>query len=215
MPTRIGDLAQNQRLTASMLSTQTRLRAAQAAAASGKAATRFDQIAGDAGQLVRLKDTRALKAAFVDQSERLTGRLQLMDQALGSIVDIADRARASLVQRLDGGIGDAVPIDAEVDGMLAELRARAQHPDRRPVSVRRQPHRHRTRRSAGRRRHHRRSVPLLSGRRGQADGAGRCGRRGRLRRHGRRCGLRGADRRAGPGEGGPRSPTTGPVCRRR
>lgn len=121
MPNRIGDLAQNQRLTASMLSTQARLRTAQTAAASGKAATRFDQVAGDAGQLVRLEDTRSLKAAFVDQSERLTGRLQLMDQALGSIVDIAAQARTSLVQRLDGGVGGAVPIDAEVDGMLAEL----------------------------------------------------------------------------------------------
>lgn len=121
MVTRIGDLGQNQRLTTTMLATQTRLRLAQAAAASGKAATRFDQIADQAGQLVRLKDARGLKASFLERSEGLTGRLQLMDQALGSIVDLVDRARASLVQRLDGSLGSAVPLDAEIDSMLAEI----------------------------------------------------------------------------------------------
>ena len=39
------------------------------------------------------------------------------------IVDIADRARTMLVQRLDGNLGDAVPLDAEVDVMLQEIEA--------------------------------------------------------------------------------------------
>ncbi|MFZ1428866.1 MAG: flagellin [Geminicoccaceae bacterium] len=121
MVTRIGDLAQNQRLTTTMLAAQTRLRLAQAAASSGKAATRFDQIADQAGQLVRLKDARDLKATFLERNEGLTGRLQLMDQALGNVVELADRARASLVQRLDGSLGSAVPLDAEIDAMLAEI----------------------------------------------------------------------------------------------
>lgn len=121
MVTRIGDLAQNQRLTTTMLAAQTRLRLAQAAASSGKAATRFDQIADQAGQLVRLKDSRDLKATFLERNEGLTGRLQLMDQALGNVVELADRARASLVQRLDGSLGTAVPLDAEIDSMLAEI----------------------------------------------------------------------------------------------
>ena len=45
MATRIGDLAQSQRLTAGLLATQARLREAQTAASSGKAASRYDQIA--------------------------------------------------------------------------------------------------------------------------------------------------------------------------
>ena len=121
MATRIGDLAQNQRMTASLLTTQARLRAAQTAASSGKAASRFADIAGTAGQLVRVKDTRALKATLAEQSERLNQRLQVMDGALGAVTDIADRARVMLVQRLDGGLGGDVPLDATVDTMLAEL----------------------------------------------------------------------------------------------
>ena len=123
MLTRVADLAQSQRLTATLAATQGRMRDAQMAVASGKAATRYDQIADAAGQLVRVKDTRQLKAAFVDQNERLTDRLRVMDAALGSLVDIADRARVALVQRLDGGVGDRVPLDAEVDAMLAEVEA--------------------------------------------------------------------------------------------
>ena len=44
-----------------------------------------------------------------------------MDGALGAVTDIADRARVTLVQRLDGGLGNDVPLDATVDTMLAEL----------------------------------------------------------------------------------------------
>ena len=123
MTARISDLAQNQRLQASLLATQGRLRAGQMAAASGKAATRYDQIADTAGALMRAKDARELKAVFIDQTERLTGRLQVADAALAGIVDIADRARTMLVQRLDGNLGDAVPLDAEVDTMLREIEA--------------------------------------------------------------------------------------------
>jgi hypothetical protein len=74
MAARIGDLAQSQRLQASLLATQGRLREAQMAAASGKAASRYDQIADTAGELMRAKDARELKAVFIEQTERLTGR---------------------------------------------------------------------------------------------------------------------------------------------
>jgi flagellar hook-associated protein 3 FlgL len=121
--TRIGDLAQNQRMTVSLLTIQARLRAAQVASSSGKVANRFAEIADAAGELVRVKDTRALKATLAEQSERLSQRLQVMDGALGSVTDIADRARVALVQRLDGGLGNDVPLDATVDTMLAELEA--------------------------------------------------------------------------------------------
>lgn len=130
MATRIGDLAQSQQQTASLLTLQARLRTAQAAAASGKAATRFAEIAGTAGRLVRLEDARGLKAAFLEQSERLGGRLQLMDQALGELVELAGQIRASLVQRLDGATGSAVPLSAEIDGALDEAeRALNAHSD--------------------------------------------------------------------------------------
>ncbi len=46
-----------------------------------------------------------------------------MDGALGSVADIAARARTALVQRLDGGLGSDVPLDELVDTMLAEVQS--------------------------------------------------------------------------------------------
>jgi flagellar hook-associated protein 3 FlgL len=106
-----------------MLSIQARLRDAQVAAGSGKSAMRYDQIPERAGELVRVKDARVLRSAYADQNERLVQQLQVMDGALGSIGEIADRTRAALVQRLDGGFGSDVPLDAMVETMLEELEA--------------------------------------------------------------------------------------------
>ena len=59
---------------------QSAMREAQAAAASGKAATRFDQIAERRRELVRAKDARRVsRPRFVGQTERLTSGCQLMD----------------------------------------------------------------------------------------------------------------------------------------
>jgi flagellar hook-associated protein 3 FlgL len=123
MPARIGDLAHSQLLTASLLATQGRMREAQLAVATGKAATRYDQIADAAGLLLRTEDSRQLKTAHVTQNERLTDPLQAMDTALGSLVDIAERARASLVQRQGGTGGADMPLATEVEAMLAEVAA--------------------------------------------------------------------------------------------
>jgi flagellar hook-associated protein 3 FlgL len=123
MAARIGDLAQSQRLTAGLSAIQSRLREAQVAVASGKAATRYDQIADRAGELVRVKDARALTVTLADQNERLGQRLQLIDGALGSVADVAARARTALLQRLDGGMGSDVPLDVLVDTMLAEIQS--------------------------------------------------------------------------------------------
>ena len=121
MAARIGDLAHSRRLTTDLGAIQARLREAEAAAGSGKAATRYDQIADRAGELLRVEDARAVKATLADQNDRLLQRLQLVDGALGSVVDIAARARTALIQRVDGGLGADVPLDTMIDGMAAEL----------------------------------------------------------------------------------------------
>ena len=121
MAARIGDLAHSRRLTTDLGAIQARLREAEAAASSGKAATRYDQIADRAGELLRVEDARAAKATLADQNDRLLQRLQLVDGALGSVVDIAARARTALIQRVDGGLGADVPLDTMIDGMAAEL----------------------------------------------------------------------------------------------
>jgi flagellar hook-associated protein 3 FlgL len=123
MATRIGDLAHHQQMTSGMTALQARLRQAQASVASGKAAARYDQIADRAGELVRVSDARVMKAAMADRNEQLVQRLQTMDAALGSVIDIAARARTALVQRLDGALGADVPLDVLLDSLLAEVSA--------------------------------------------------------------------------------------------
>lgn len=124
MPFRIADLAHGQRLTSTLAAIQARTREAQMAIASGKAARRFDQIADDAGLLLRARDARTLAGAFLDRNQTLARRLQAMDSALDGLVGIAQRARATLVRRLDSGTGRNMPLTAEIDGMLAEIAAR-------------------------------------------------------------------------------------------
>lgn len=121
MLTRIGDLGQATRLKDSMLATQSRMRQAELAVATGKAASGFDQIADRAGLLVRTKDVRQLTATFLEQNARAIDRMTAMDAAIGRLGDIVERARALLVQRLDSATGDSVPLDIEVEGMLAEV----------------------------------------------------------------------------------------------
>ncbi|MFO1048642.1 MAG: flagellin [Geminicoccaceae bacterium] len=121
MTLRIGDLAQSSRLTATMLGVQGRLREAQAAVSSGKAAASFDQIADRAAELLRVRDTRTVRSALAAQNDRLGQELQVADGAMAAVIDVADRARVALVQRLDGGLGDEVQLDAEIDSLLAEV----------------------------------------------------------------------------------------------
>ena len=121
MATRIGDLGHGQRQTASLLALQARLRESELAAGSGRAASRWDQIADRAGTLLRLEDARATTATLAAQGERFAQQIQIMDHALGRIVEVADRARTALVQRLDGGLGDQVPLDTLLDTLLPEV----------------------------------------------------------------------------------------------
>lgn len=127
MVARVGDYGQNQRLTGTLLATQARARADQQAVASGKAASSYGQLGGVAGQLLRAEDAREGKATFVTHNERLAQRLQVADAALGEVVAIAERAKAMLVQRLNGATGAAVPVDTEaatmLEGIAAQLNA--------------------------------------------------------------------------------------------
>lgn len=121
MALRIGDLAHSQRLIATMGGVRARLVDDQAAAASGKAAASYDRIADRAGELLRVRDASAVRSALAERNERLGRELQLMDGALGAVVDIASRARVAVLQRLDGGLGDAVPLEGEIDSLLAQV----------------------------------------------------------------------------------------------
>ena len=58
MLTRIGDTAQSDRLLAALQASSSRIRTEQLQASTGKRASSFDEISGDAGLLLRTRSSR-------------------------------------------------------------------------------------------------------------------------------------------------------------
>lgn len=123
MLSRIGDSAQSDRLLSALQSTAARLRSGQIAAATGKRATRYDEIAREAGLLLRAKEQRALTGSYVQHNQQVVDRLTAMDGALANLGDIAQRLRTLLTQRLDAATGSLVPLDREALTLQAEAAA--------------------------------------------------------------------------------------------
>ncbi len=124
MTTRIGDFTRHALLTSMVQKTQGRMADLQMAIASGKKAQKYDAIAGDVPVLLSTHFDRRLTSAHIDQNLLTVDRMQAMDGTLKALGDIAERARTLLVQRLDGTVGDAVPLDTELDTMLEQIEAR-------------------------------------------------------------------------------------------
>lgn len=120
---RTGDVAQSNRLNSHLQGTQNRMRETQIAIATGKRAQRYSEIAGDTGLLLHARDSQRRAAAFVSTNTTTTDRIATMDTALGNVLDIAERARTLLIQRLDPSLGGDVPLDSEIDSMLQEVAA--------------------------------------------------------------------------------------------
>ncbi len=121
MSTRIGDLGQSNRLAAFLERTQARIRDAQSDIASGQRAQRWDEIADRAGLLVASREQRALTDRRASENEKILGRLQATESALGGIADLAERLRTLLVARLGEAGRSVIPLADEVDQMADEL----------------------------------------------------------------------------------------------
>lgn len=123
MIARTGDVAQNNRLNSHLHATQNRMRETQVAIATGKRAQRYSEIASETGLLLHARNSQRHAAAFVATNTTTTDRINTMDAALSNVLDIAERARTLLIQRLDPSLGGDVPLESEVDSMLQEVAA--------------------------------------------------------------------------------------------
>ncbi len=121
MLTRIGDTAQSDRLLAALQASSSRIRTEQLQASTGKRASSFDEISGDASLLLRTREQQTLNQTYLQQNQQVVDRLNAMDGALSSLGDIANQVRTLLTQRLDASSGSAVPLGQEVDTMLSEV----------------------------------------------------------------------------------------------
>ena len=121
--TRVGDAAQYACTLSAIQAANSRVRAGQTEIATGKGAQSYDEIAGEAGLLLRAKGQRDLAETYVRQNEQVADRLTAMDGALANLGGIAERIRNLLVQRLDAATGRLVPVDREAETLLAEAAA--------------------------------------------------------------------------------------------
>ena len=101
MLTRTGDLAQSAYATQLLLQAQTRSRGTQIQISTGKVATQFSVIADSANRLVSAKDALQRIQQFQANNQLVDGRLQVMESATASLVEIASQLRVLLIQRLD------------------------------------------------------------------------------------------------------------------
>jgi flagellar hook-associated protein 3 FlgL len=118
---RIGDFAQNQRITDALLGARTRSRDLQAQLSSGKVADRFADLAPDAVRLTAAKSGLGAAQNYIHGNELVVGRLQVMEGAVGSIFELGSKVRAMLVQRLSDGAGQPGVIEPEAALMLDQV----------------------------------------------------------------------------------------------
>lgn len=121
MITRVGDLAQNGRMTRQMLETQTSLRTINEQIATGKLNRRYDALGDDASLLVRTQSTLDRTGNYIAENQRTVGRAQAMDLALSDMIDVMTRLRTLMVQRLDATAGGELPLDVEADAMADQM----------------------------------------------------------------------------------------------
>lgn len=118
---RIGDFAQNRRVTDALLSAQARSRELQAQLSSGKVAERFADIAPDAQRLIAAKSSLGAARTYIRGNELVVGRLQVMESAVGSIFELGSQMRTMLVQRLSDGAGQPGVVAPEAALMLEQV----------------------------------------------------------------------------------------------
>lgn len=120
MMTRIGDMAQHQRVTQLMVDAQSRARETQVEIGTGKVAQRFRDVAADADRLLGTKDALRQIRQFQRNNDLVSGRLEVMESATGSLHDVGTRLRVLLIQRLDAGASVPGVISAEVQQLLEQ-----------------------------------------------------------------------------------------------
>lgn len=120
MMTRIGDMAQHQRVTQLMVDAQSRARETQAQIGTGKVAQRFRDVAADADRLLGTKDALRQIQQFQRNNDLVSGRLEVMESAASSLHEVGTRLRVLLIQRLDAGVSVPGVISTEVQHLLEQ-----------------------------------------------------------------------------------------------
>lgn len=115
---RIADLAQHQRLLGNTTDGLARIRDLQAQVSSGKKAQDYVGVARDTNRLLVTEIQLGRVQQYIENSNRAQQRLEVMDQAVGAMVDAASDLRTLLIQGTSANAGNDVPIAERAQDLL-------------------------------------------------------------------------------------------------
>ncbi|MGH6720252.1 MAG: hypothetical protein ACREER_13140, partial [Alphaproteobacteria bacterium] len=116
--TRIADFAQHQRLMGNVMDGLARIREFQTQASSGKKSQDYLGIASDTTRLLVSEIQLGRVQQYIENTTRAQQRLDAMDQALASMVNVATDLRALLIQATSDSSGPDVPVAESARNML-------------------------------------------------------------------------------------------------
>lgn len=117
---RIASLAQFNATLANIQDAQTRTADAQIKISSGQKAQRYSGLSTDARRLVSFEAAHLRTAKFVENNQRVDGRLQIMETNISTMLDIATSLRADLIS-VGSGTGSGLQVDDTASQLLREM----------------------------------------------------------------------------------------------
>ena len=116
--TRIGDFAQQERMSSLLLQTQTRTRTSQIQLSTGKVAEHFQGLGPSVERLIDVKIALQETRQFVESNQTSDRKLTVMEASVAELVDIATRVQTLAIQRTNDGSTDPGVIGIELESLL-------------------------------------------------------------------------------------------------
>ncbi len=120
---RVSNIAQFEIMTSNIFKTQSDVAATQVQMASGKKSQSYAPLATDANQLVSMERSISRSEQFKTNIDSALGRLNLMESALGTMVDRSTDVLATIAQGLSGANMDDLPLEQFAETYLSEIEA--------------------------------------------------------------------------------------------
>ncbi len=118
---RVSSLAMHTMSLANLQLVQSRMAEQSIAISSGKVAQRYSGVGLDAGRLVNLESLQHELDQFVRNNNLVDDRLQAMETATSNLFDIATEIRTKLVQALNAGNAEVMPLNQIAQSLLEQV----------------------------------------------------------------------------------------------
>lgn len=118
--TRVATYAQHLLTQSYLRSTQVRVNSGNTAIASGKVAQSYAELGVDSHRLLSLEDSNAKAAQYAANIDRASGRLNIMESSVGTLVDSATYLLSQLAIAINADNADNIALDDLGDSYLID-----------------------------------------------------------------------------------------------